>query len=151
MPHRTNYGWGLFHLYNENFNFVDGLYQERQVGGLLYVSYALSKFRRIELSGFVRYSKREWLTPPDTREGILATPTLSLVYDNSLWEVTGPIEGIRANISAGITYLATDGRVLSRTAWADLRHYFRLGRQGAFATRLYAYMSGGEEPALMRS
>lgn len=143
---RTNYGWGLFHLYDENFNFVDGLYRERQAGGLLYASYALSKFRRVELSSFIRYSKREWLTPPDVRQGILATPTLSLVYDNSLWEVTGPIEGIRANVSAGITYLVNDNRVISRTAWADLRHYYRMGRESSFATRLYAYLSGGDEP-----
>jgi hypothetical protein len=146
--HRINYGWGLYHLYDTeaSFNLVEGLYRERQAGGLVFLSYPLSKFRRIELTTFVRYAKRDWLTPPRTREGVLATPTLSLVYDNSLWAVTGPIEGIRTNITGGITYNITDGRVLNRLFWADLRHYYRLGLRSAFATRLYAFLSGGEEP-----
>jgi hypothetical protein len=144
--HRINYGWGVFHLYDEVFNLAEGLFQERQAGGLLFASYALSKFRRVEVSNFIRYAKRDWLTPPRTREGVLSTPTLSLVYDNTLWHFTGPIEGIRANISAGFTYNVTGNEVLNRIAWGDFRHYYRLGAQSAFATRLYAFLSGGKEP-----
>ena len=146
QKHRIHYGWGVYHLYDEDFNYVEGLYQERQAGGLLFASYPLSRFRRLELSNYVRYSVRDWLTPPHTREGVLTTPTLSLVYDNSLWHYTGPIEGIRTNISAGFTYNATTGEVLNRIGWIDLRHYYRLGAQSAWATRLYAFLSGGSEP-----
>jgi hypothetical protein len=143
---RINYGCGVFHLYYDIDNRVEGLVKERQAGGVFYASYPLSKFRRVELSNFLRYSKRERLTPVRTREGVLSTPTLSFVYDNSLWEVTGPIDGIRVNITGGITYDITDGLVLNRLFLADLRHYYRLGAQSAFATRLYAFLSGGNEP-----
>jgi hypothetical protein len=144
--HRINYGWGVYHLYDEISNVVEGLYRERQAGGLVFASYPLSKFRRLELSNYTRYSKRDWLTPPHTREGVLTTSMLSLVYDNSVWHYTGPMEGIRTNISAGFTYNLTSGEVLNRIGWIDLRHYYRLGVQSAWATRLYAFLSGGEEP-----
>jgi outer membrane protein assembly factor BamA len=71
---------------------------------------------------------------------------LSLIYDNSLWTYTGPIDGIRANITGGITFDFAGTRVLNRLFLADLRHYYRLGAQSAFSTRLYTFLSGGREP-----
>jgi hypothetical protein len=143
---RLNYGWGAYHLFSDDFDEVEGLLEERQAGVVGFVSYPLSKFRRVELTNYLRYSKREELTPPASREGALSTSTLSLIYDNSLWSFTGPIDGVRANVTGGVTYDFASGRVLNRLLLADLRHYYRLGAQSAFATRLYAFLSGGEEP-----
>jgi hypothetical protein len=143
---RLNYGWGVYHLFSDNFDDVEGLLEERQAGVMGFLSYPLSKFRRVELTNYLRYSKRENLTPPSTREGALSTSTLSLIYDNSLWSFTGPIDGWRANVTGGITYDFTSGQILNRLLLADLRHYYRLGAQSAFATRLYAFLSGGDEP-----
>jgi len=142
---RLNYGWGAYHLFNDNFDDVEGLLEERQAGVVGFLSYPLSKFRRIELTNYLRYSRRDNLTPPSTREGALSTSTLSLIYDNSLWTYTGPIDGIRANITGGITFDFAGTRVLNRLFLADLRHYYRLGAQSAFSTRLYTFLSGGQE------
>ena len=77
---------------------------------------------------------------------MLASTFLSWVYDNSIWDISGPIEGRRYNLSAGISQSITHGRAWNRIAMADIRHYFRLGTYSAFANRLFAFTSGGLEP-----
>jgi outer membrane protein assembly factor BamA len=68
------------------------------------------------------------------------------VFDNSLWDVSGPIEGRRYNLTLGVTSSIGDMSNFNRTAMADIRHYFRLGMNSAFANRMFAYTSTGKEP-----
>ncbi len=144
--HRINYALGGFHLYDEYFNDYDQYYFERNAGLHGSISYPISKFHRIDLGAFVRYSFRDRRFGLPDREAILSTNTLSWVYDNSLWDITGPIDGRRYNLTVGATTALDEARSWNRIALADIRHYFRLGRFSAFANRLFYYTSSGFEP-----
>lgn len=143
---RLNWGVGLFHLYDEYYNAYELYYDERQAGALAFVSYPLSKFQRVDFSTYARYSKKDRSFGFKDREAFLLGHYLSVVYDNSIWDVSGPIEGRRYNFTIGLTNSLSDERAFNRVGFADVRHYFRLGTYSAFANRLFAYSSAGLEP-----
>lgn len=143
---RLNWGGGLYHLYDEYYNDYEGYYFERQLGGLLYMNYPFSKYNRIETTTYIRYSKKEFNFGFKDREAMLWSSYISLVSDNSLWEVSGPIDGHRYNVTFGVTSSLDRGKTFSRIGLADFRQYFRLGRYSAFATRLFIFSSAGSEP-----
>ena len=143
---RLNWGIGGFHLYDEYFNDFDGYYEERQAGALGVFSYPFSKFHRIDFTTVARYSNRDEGFGARSRKALLATNYLSWVYDNSLWDISGPIDGRRYNFTVGYTSRLDEPGAFNRLALADVRHYFRLGRYSAFANRLFAYSSAGTEP-----
>ncbi|MDF1543892.1 MAG: hypothetical protein P1R58_02180 [bacterium] len=146
---RINWGIGAFHLVDEYHNDFDGFYSERQAGGIGLLSYPFSKFHRIDLTVVGRYSKKDRVLLRTKREKFLLTNLVSLVYDNSLWDYSGPIEGRRYNFSVGYTVAGDADNVansFNRVAVADVRHYYRLGMYSAFASRLFAYSSSGVEP-----
>ncbi len=143
---QLNWGLGAFHLYDEYFNDVDQYYFERQVGGLSLFRYPVSKFSRLDLTSSARYSNRELRYGRDNREAFLFTNYLSWIYDNSLWDISGPIDGKRYNFTVGMSTSLDEVRNYNRTAMADIRHYFRLGRHSAVANRLFGYTSSGLEP-----
>lgn len=143
---RLNWGIGGFHLYDEYYNDYDGYYYERQAGLISLFSYPFSKFHRIDLTTIARYSKREKYFGINAREKLLASHYLSWVFDNSLWDITGPIEGRRYNVTFGLTTSISDMEYWNRLMSIDIRHYFRLGRYSAFANRLFWFTSSGYEP-----
>jgi hypothetical protein len=144
--HRINWGGGIFHLYDEYYNASDHYYYERQVGGLLHVNYPLSKFNRLEAITYIRYSDKERWLDNIRRRGTLMTNYLSFVSDNSLWDISGPIEGHRYNLTIGFTSRLDKGEQYNRIGLLDIRHYIRLGMYSAFASRLFVYSSTGYEP-----
>ncbi len=144
--HRMNWGVGIYHLFDEYYNDYDLYYDERQVGGVGLVSYPFSKFSRFELTTSVRYSKKDLGYSREPREAILGSNYLTYIYDNSLWDISGPIEGRRYNFTIGHTGSISDFQSFSRMGFADIRHYFRLGQNSAFANRLFGYASAGIEP-----
>ncbi len=143
---RLNYGFGAYHIYDEYFNDRDQFYDERQAGGLGILSYPVSRFTRFDFATFARYLKRDRRFGQTDREAFVVTNSISWIVDNSLWDISGPIEGRRYNITAALSTAADKGRIWSRTFSVDLRHYFRIGRYSAFANRLYGYTSDGIEP-----
>lgn len=143
---QLNWGLGVFHLYDEYYNDVEFYYYERQIGALSLFRYPISKFHRLDLTTFARYSKRELRYGQENREAFLVTNYLSWIYDNSLWDYTGPLDGRRYNFTLGLTTSIDEKRNYSRIAVADVRHYFRLGRYSALANRMFAYTSSGLEP-----
>ncbi len=143
---RLNWGLGLYHLFDEYYNDYDQYYDERQAGLLSLLSYPLSKFQRFELSTFARYDKKDRRYGQTDREGFLMTNYLRWVYDNSIWDISGPIDGRRYNIAFGVTNSISATRNFSRLAMVDVRHYLRLGQYSAYANRLFAYTSTGIEP-----
>jgi hypothetical protein len=145
--HRLNYGYGAFHLFDRFTDPIEGNLTERLYGAVGYAGYPISKFRRIEASLFLRQSEREDLsTGGPTRKAILATQFVSLVHDNALWDISGPIDGERVMISAGFTGDLSGFRSFNRLLIVDARKYFRLGRYSAVATRLMGHFSAGREP-----
>ncbi len=143
---RLNWGVGIYHLFNDYFNDHDGFYEERQLGMLNLISYPFSKFQRLDFTTVARYSNRQHRLGLPDRKAFLMTNYLSLVYDNSLWDISGPIEGRRYNLTLGITTQLDSPQQFNRLAMVDIRHYFRLGRYSAFANRLFVYSSAGIEP-----
>lgn len=142
---RLNYGYGAYHLFDDYNDPVEGPLEERQIGVAGYLSYPISKFRRIEGSLFLRHSARDAILY-DSRKAVLATQFVSLVHDNSLWDISGPIDGWRLMLTVGYTGDLTNIRSFNRIAIADARKYFRIGRYSAFAMRLMGHMSAGYEP-----
>ncbi len=143
---QMNWGVGAFHLYDEYFNDIDQYYFERQVGVLSLFRYPISKFNRLDLTSSARYSNRELRFGRDNREAFLLTNYLSWVYDNALWDISGPIDGRRYNFTVGLSTSIDEVRNYNRTAMADVRHYVRLGRYSAIANRTFGYTSSGLEP-----
>jgi outer membrane protein assembly factor BamA len=144
--HRVNYGYGAFHLYDEHYDDYDGFTTERQTGLEGLVSYPLSKFTRVETSAFVRHSYKNFTLFDRSRNAILSTNYVSLVHDNSLWDVSGPIDGIRYNTTVGLTTDFYTGKFFNRLAFVDLRNYLRIRKYSAFATRAFGFVSSGSEP-----
>jgi hypothetical protein len=143
---RLNYGIGAFHLYDEHFDDFEGYVSDRQTGGEGLVSYPLSKFTRVETSAFVRHSFKKLEQLDTKRHAILSTNYVSLVHDNSLWDVSGPIDGIRLNATMGLTTDFYSGKIFNRLAFVDLRNYLRIRKYSAFATRAFGFVSSGQEP-----
>lgn len=144
--HRINYGAGAYHFYDEYLDDMYGLFDERQAGGVAFASYPLSKFQRVEASGFLRFSRRNYLLLDRKRDATLFTGSLSWVKDNSIWELSGPIDGSRYNFTVSLSSDVKNLNLFYRSASGDLRKYFRLGRASALAVRLAGFSSSGEEP-----
>jgi len=140
---RWNKTLGVYHLHLFTYNRFDGSYDERQAGILGGASYALSRFTRIEGTTFLYYSDRgEWQT--HRQDGIIA-PNLSLIRDTSLWGITGPMDGMRGNLTVG-TGVGLSGTLYHYLVSFDLRHYLRLSRRSCWAHRLVLRHSDGDEP-----
>ncbi len=146
---RLNWGIGGFHLFNEFFNDFDGFFTERQAGGIALLSYPFSKFHRLDFTTVGRYSKKVKNFGFTTREAFLVTNYVSWIFDNSLWDYTGPLQGKRYNLSLGYTTSigkSVNLKGFNRFFMTDIRHYIRLGKYSALASRLFAYSSTGREP-----
>jgi hypothetical protein len=176
LKNRLNYGVGAFR-FKGRFRDVDlDVYDEATWGSYFLASYPLSKFRRVEFQLGLEKSSRTDLedafengifgrtTRPDprdlTRDGILSTNYVSFVKDNTLWLPTGPIDGNRYNVTAGLvscfsctTPSPITGQPVERSAvgesfilYGDVRRYFRTSLQSAYAIRGFAFYSGGAIP-----
>ena len=176
LSHRLNFGGGLFRFQGRFRDVSFDVYEENTFGGYFIASYPFSKFRRLELQLALEKSDRRDLldfdlideggdTRPDvldlTREGVLTSNYLSYVKDNTLWLETGPIDGERFNITAGLVTcfactapstvtgepIARDASAENYVVLADYRRYFRTSLYSAYAIRAYAFYSDGAIPA----
>ena len=175
LARRLNYGVGVFRFEGRFRDVAYDIYDEQTHGGYFLASYPFSKFNRIELQLALERSEREDVediysdlpglnvgaTRDLTREGTLASNYLSYVKDNTLWLPTGPIDGERYNITAGLvscfacTYASeVSGVPVSRSAavdnyvvMADYRRYFRTSQFSAYAVRAYGFFSSGTLPS----
>jgi hypothetical protein len=176
LSHRLNFGGGIFRFKGRFRDVSFDIYEENTYGAYFLASYPFTKFQRLELQLAVENSDRQDLvdifeggggstTRDDerdlTRDGILTSNYLSYVKDNTLWLPTGPIDGERFNLSAGMVTCfactvpsAVTGEDISRdaaaehyVAFADYRRYFRTSLYSAYAIRAYAFYSDGAIPA----
>ncbi len=176
LKHRLNYGAGLFRFKGRYYDVALNIYDEQSVGGYFVASYPFTKFQRIEFQLGLERSNRTDLedvfdsglfggsTTPDprdlTRRGYLAGNYVSYVKDNTLWLPTGPIDGERFSLTAGLsscfaceTPSEVTGEFIKRSAVgesfilaADYRRYFRTSLYTAYAVRAFAFYSGGTIP-----
>jgi hypothetical protein len=97
----------------------------------------------------VEHSDRVDFTLPvdePRRVGWIASHYLSYVHDNSLWVPSGPIDGARLSLTAGISTDFTNSRLDSYVLSGDWRRYFRLGSRSTYAVRALGFYSGGDRP-----
>jgi hypothetical protein len=144
--HRINFGGGLFHFYNEYSERYYGYVGERNYGGFLTGSYPVSRYRRFESSLFLRALEKD--TTFSTGHPLKATTamwTLSYIKDTSIWDPTGPIDGIRLNIGMSQSIDIVDMKYFNSTYNIDFRKYFRLGKSSAYAARLMYLKSVGRD------
>lgn len=144
LEKRVNYGLGLYRLAGRFYNFKDQFFFEDRVGLFLAFSYPFSHFDRLEISVSSDYSDREVLAGR-RRYAWLYTQYVSYVRDNTLFFVTGPIDGTRFNLTLGQTWDWRFSNVRYMTYLMDYRHYFRLTTRSAVAVRLMYLGNSGKE------
>ncbi|MBA3555559.1 MAG: hypothetical protein H0W29_12455 [Gemmatimonadales bacterium] len=147
---RVNWGVGAFRTKSRNFEGDRVVaYDEKTYGGLGILRYPLSRFSRLEGTFVVERSDRVDFTLPveqPRRVGWIASHYASYVHDNALWIPSGPIDGDRFSLTAGVSSDFSNSRFDSYLVSADYRRYFRFGRRTAWALRGYGFYSGGDRP-----
>ena len=147
---RVNWGFGAFRTKGRNFEGDRVVaYDETAYGALGIIRYPLSRFSRIEGTFVAEHSDRVDFTLPvdqPRRVGWIASHFLSYVHDNSLWINSGPIDGGRFSLTAGLSNDFSNSRFDSYVVSADWRRYLRLGSRSTWALRGYGFYSGGDRP-----
>jgi hypothetical protein len=147
---RVNWGIGAFRTKSRNFEGEQVVaYDETAYGAIGLLRYPLTRFTRIEGTVVIEHSDRlDFTLPVDEprRIGWIASHYLSYVRDNSLWINSGPIDGGRFALTAGVSSDFSNSRFDSYLLSGDWRHYFRLGSRSAWALRAFGFYSGGDRP-----
>ena len=140
----------------------DRLALEWRRGGFFSASYPFSLFMRLDADLNLLYARREYYegfdpwgrpiplsdpTRDPVEKRLLAQPSLSLVYDDALFDYLGPVKGGRWALSAGYAHDLGQGEPVARwVGYADWRRYF-LGPAGhSLAMRLSGRGSEGVDP-----
>jgi hypothetical protein len=145
LSHRVNFSLGLYRLAGRYYNYYEGYFYENRYGGFGSVSYPLNKFERLETSINIRNSEKDWYGGW-TRKAFLLSNFISYTKDNSLWGPTGPLDGVRYNITLGNTVDVRHSNVNFTTVMFDLRKYFRIGYRVSHALRVWGQFNHGKEP-----
>jgi hypothetical protein len=147
---RVNWGVGAFRTKGRSFEADQVVaYEEVSYGVLGVLRYPLTRFTRVEATTVFERSDRTDFTlvvDEPRRVGWIASHYLSYVRDNSLWIPTGPIDGGRLSVTAGVSSDFSNSRFDGYLVSGDWRKYFRLGRRSAWAVRAFGYYSGGDRP-----
>ncbi|MGD9898168.1 MAG: BamA/TamA family outer membrane protein [Calditrichaceae bacterium] len=144
LGQRVNYAVGAFRFAGPYYNPEDSYFYEERIGSYIALSYPLSQFSRLEFNQSFSYSDKDWYFDK-RRQAWLNSNFISYVHDNSIWGVTGPIDGRRFNLTIGNTYDFIHSNVNYLTILADLRYYHRLGLRSAYAVRFLSLFNEGTE------
>jgi hypothetical protein len=143
---RLGWGVGAFHYVDDYTDYTTLIpYYERRYGVVGLASYPFSRYVRLEASVVVRgselydYIADTWTNRP------LASGYLGFVFDNTLWDLIGPVDGARVNLSAGQTFDLDSGSAAYNSFWGDLRYYLRTTRRTTLAARVIGEVSGGPD------
>lgn len=146
LTRRLNYGLSAFHYSGDYFDNLAFPYFEQRSGASVLLSYPLSKFHRIATSFSVAYAETDRPSIGFQRKGTIGTHFVSYVRDNTLWLPTGPIDGSRFNLTAGLTMNLGEGKEENTVLIGDYRRYFRIGQYSAYAVRAQGRWSEGANP-----
>ena len=149
--YRLDFGAGGF--YSRYYTYAGGyltdfLFHDTNIGAMFLLSYPFSISSRVEFNLYYRHLEREPylfrgldIVRDDTRPSQslnITLPSLSYVFDNILWGITGPLNGIRAQATALLAppLAPTDESFASFDA--DVRKYFHFARRFVWANRIAA-------------
>ena len=167
MPRRLDWNVGAFHFKNYYQSSVTSLgeglgtaklFSERSFGGLVGWSYPFSRFRRGEFQYTQMFVEEQFYnTLPDgsliaaNREyRSVASPSVSLIGDHTLFGSSGPVNGSRWNLTYGQSIALFPNALQYRTVTYDYRRYEDLTHGYSFASRLLTGVSGGRNPQVFR-
>jgi hypothetical protein len=142
LGQRLNFSVGAFHLSSLYDASVDMYRYERRTGALFGVSYPLSRFRRLESMFVARTSQRDF---DNAATSFLVSNFTSFVHDNTLWSMSGPMEGTRFNLTVGHTEDVTHTGRGGSSVQVDVRRYSPLPMRTVFATRAIARANWGSD------
>jgi hypothetical protein len=145
LKKRTNFDYGVFHFSGRRYNLTDFFYNERYYGGFFGIRYPLSAFQRVESGLTFGRSEKDKVIEDQIRIALLSEGYVSYVKDNSLWGITGPMEGERYLVLYGKTKDIMYNNVNYNTFMIDFRKYMRFTPRTSFAVRLMSYVNKGKE------
>ncbi len=147
LEQRLNYAYGVFHLSGKRYDLTqsDFSYYERIFGTYASFSYPFSFFRRIETTVSLASSEKD-LDFNDIRRSILLSNKISYIKDNTLWFITGPIDGEALNISLGYESDIENSNENYYSFLFDYRKYFRLAKFSSLALRGQFFINEGKNP-----
>jgi outer membrane protein assembly factor BamA len=148
LEHTINYGVGGF--YNRDYSssdvFGDSLFFfDTDAGFILTASFPFSMFSRLELDATYQNLFREPYVYSGTLEkdttrsnqtyNILA-PTLSYVYDDILWGITGPLNGTRSEATIEVSPPVKHVNSAFLSFDLDFRKYFHVFKRFVWANKI---------------
>lgn len=152
---RANVGYGIYRYGGLRYDFTDPdaplefpRFWEEVYGGFGAVSFPVSMFRRVEISTSFSWDDKQIPIRRINRQALLLSNAVSLVHDNALFGMNGPVDGWRGKLTAAYTTDIAYSNVNYVTLEADLRHYLRLSRHVTFASRLLGRINHGREARL---
>lgn len=143
---RLNTLCGVFRL-NDRLTSRYGRYvREKRTGAYVELQYPFSRHDRLEVQSSVRLAEIDRRIRGQRLDGWLVNNMVTYTHDSSLWIPTGPLEGRRYSVGIAQTVDFKASRRFNITLFGDYRHYFRLSRRSALASRLMARQSRGDVP-----
>ena len=151
LPNRLDLGFEIYHtarflLYNRGL--YDELFRFRNIGANIMASYPITKFKRFDAGLALMHISQENLDNINEpiNESTFLVPSLSYVFDNSLWGFLSPVKGSRFNITAmGSPKIGSSGLEFF-SLLGDFRKYLKIADDYSFALRLAGGASFGKNP-----
>ncbi len=144
---RIDWGGGIYHTKYYYIDAIDRLFSDRYYGAMFSAAYPFSTFRRLQLDFSHLYIDRKYYDPPyDDSYNKNTTATLSYVFDNVLWGITGPFDGTRYKLKAERTLDIYNSSISYWSTSLDYRKYIPLGGGISTALRFAGGISGGSNP-----
>lgn len=149
LPDIVDYRVAAFH--NAGYTYIYDatgfatLHRLRNYGVVVSASYPFSRFTRVDVALQTIAMSRENIDNPNapSLNRFVVVPMVSYVYDNTLWGFWAPIAGTRYNLTVEGSPKLFDNGLQFATMRADIRQYFHLGGDYAFALRGAGGMSVG--------
>jgi Tol biopolymer transport system component len=142
MKKRIDFGGGAYYYKDYvGYGYSDVYYYDADLGGFFLASYPFSKFSRTDFEFVARTIDRSMRTY-DNKDSLKQTiniilPSLTYSYDNILWGMTGPLNGMRAQatVQALPPYRSIENPFVS--CEIDVRHYLHLFKRFVWANRVF--------------
>jgi hypothetical protein len=155
LNRRANIGYGAYRFSGRRYDVTDPdapsgypVFFETVYGGFGLISYPLSKFSRLEITTSINWTSKDINIRNVERDALLLSNSVSLVRDNALYWMNGPVAGWRAALTAGYTSDILYANVSYFTVMADIRKYIRITRDITWASWAMARINEGREARL---
>ncbi|MFQ6611572.1 MAG: BamA/TamA family outer membrane protein [Fidelibacterota bacterium] len=144
LSQRSNVALGAFYFSNDYFDPYQAFYYEQTVGVRGGINVPINVFDRFEMSISLWQSRKKY-APGDQRSATLIANTISLVHDNSLWSLIGPIDGWRGRITVSPTFDLSRARIYNYTGLLDFRYYYHPNSKLTLAHRMMILANDGKD------